>query len=173
SEGGLGRLNNSDGDEITVNMYGLENQYDKGGRLIDLAIATTTVGVTRTGTAARDVLVGTAGDDMINGGLGVDTLTGGAGNDVFVYNSMREAGDTITDFTPYADKLQLTSLLASLGVSANSALTGGYLRLMDVTGGAQLMVDTDGATGPAVAKPLVTLKGLTAKQVSPARDFIL
>lgn len=173
SEGGLGRLNNSDGDEITVNMYGLENQYDKGGRLIDLAIATTTVGVTRTGTAARDVLVGTAGDDMINGGLGVDTLTGGAGNDVFVYNSMREAGDTITDFTPYADKLQLTSLLASLGISANSALTGGYLRLMDVTGGAQLMVDTDGATGPAVAKPLVTLKGLTAKQVSPARDFIL
>lgn len=173
SEGGLGRLNNSDGDEITANMYGLENQYDQGGRLIDLAIATTTVGVTRTGTAARDVLVGTAGDDMINGGLGVDTLTGGAGNDVFVYNSMREAGDTITDFTPYADKLQLTSLLASLGVSANSALTGGYLRLMDVTGGAQLMVDTDGATGPAVAKPLVTLKGLTAKQVSPARDFIL
>ncbi len=173
SEGGLGRLNNSDGDEITANMYGLENQYDKGGRLIDLAIATTTAGVTRTGTAARDVLVGTAGDDMINGGLGVDTLTGGAGNDVFVYNSMREAGDTITDFTPYADKLQLTSLLASLGVSANSALTGGYLRLMDVTGGVQLMVDTDGATGPAVAKPLVTLKGLTAKQVSPARDFIL
>ncbi|WP_018986304.1 5'-nucleotidase C-terminal domain-containing protein [Methylophilus methylotrophus] len=173
SEGGLGRLNNSDGDEITVNMYGLENQYDKGGRLIDLAIANSTAGVTRTGTAARDVLVGTAGDDMINGGLGVDTLTGGAGNDVFVYNSMREAGDTITDFTPYADKLQLTSLLASLGVSANSALTGGYLRLMDVTGGVQLMVDTDGATGPAVAKPLVTLKGLTAKQVSPARDFIL
>lgn len=173
SEGGMGRLNNSDGDEITVNMYGLENQYDKGGRLIDLAIANSTAGVTRTGTAARDVLVGTAGDDMINGGLGVDTLTGGAGNDVFVYNSMREAGDTITDFTPYADKLQLTSLLASLGVSANSALTGGYLRLMDVTGGAQLMVDTDGATGPAVAKPLVTLKGLTAKQVSPARDFIL
>ncbi|WP_124552793.1 5'-nucleotidase C-terminal domain-containing protein [Methylophilus methylotrophus] len=173
SEGGLGRLNNSDGDEITANMYGLENQYDKGGRLIDLAIANSTAGVTRTGTAARDVLVGTAGDDMINGGLGVDTLTGGAGNDVFVYNSMREAGDTITDFTPYADKLQLTSLLASLGVSANSALTGGYLRLMDVTGGVQLMVDTDGATGPAVAKPLVTLKGLTAKQVSPARDFIL
>lgn len=173
SEGGLGRVSNADGDEITVNMYGLENHYDKGGRLIDLAIATTTAGVTRTGTAGRDVLAGTAGDDMINGGLGVDTLTGGAGNDVFVYNSMREAGDTITDFTPYADKLQLTSLLASLGVSANSALTGGYLRLMDVTGGVQLMVDTDGATGPAVAKPLVTLKGLTAKQVSPARDFIL
>lgn len=173
SEGGLGRLNNADGDEITTNLYGLENQYDKGGRLIDLAIANSTAGVTRTGTAGRDVLVGTAGDDIINGGLGVDTLTGGAGNDVFVYNSLREAGDTITDFTPYADKVQLTALLASLGVSANTALTGGYLRLMDVTGGVQLWVDSDGAAGPAAARPLVTLKGLTAKQVIPARDFTL
>ncbi|QDC44682.1 5'-nucleotidase C-terminal domain-containing protein [Methylophilus medardicus] len=173
SEGGLGRLNNADGDEVTVNMYGLENQYDRGGRLIDLAIANSTPGVTRNGTAARDTLIGTAGDDVINGGLGVDTLTGGAGNDVFVFNSMREAGDTITDFTPYADKLQLTALLSSLGISSNSALTGGFLRLVDVTAGVQVMLDSDGSAGPAAAKPLVTLKGLTAKQVAPARDFIL
>lgn len=173
SEGGLGRLNNADGDEVTVNMYGLENPYDRGGRLIDLAIANSTSGVTRNGTAARDTLIGTAGDDVIIGGLGVDTLTGGAGNDVFVYNSVRDAGDTITDFTPYADKLQLTALLSSLGISSNSALTGGYLRLVDVTAGVQVMLDTDGSAGPAAAKPLVTLKGLTAKQVAPARDFIL
>lgn len=173
AEGGLGRLNNADGDEITVNYYGLENQYDKGGRLIDLAIATTTPGVTRTGTASRDVLIGTAGDDIINGGLGVDTLTGAGGNDVFVYNSMREAGDTIADFTPYADKLQLSGLLASLGISATAAIADGYIKVVDVTGGVQVMVDTDGTAGPAAAKLLVTLKGLTAKQVAPARDFIL
>ena len=173
AEGGLGRLNNADGDEITANLYGLENQYDQGGRLIDLAIAKTTPGVTRNGTASRDVLIGTAGDDVINGGLGVDTLTGGAGNDVFVYSSMRDAGDTITDFTPYADKLQLTALLSSLGISANTAFTGDYLSVVDVTGGVQVMVDTDGTAGPALAKPLLTLKGLTAKQVSPARDFTL
>jgi 5'-nucleotidase / UDP-sugar diphosphatase len=166
-------LNNADGDEVTVNMYGLENQYDRGGRLIDLAIANSTPGVTRNGTAARDTLLGTAGDDVINGGLGVDTLTGGVGNDVFVFNSMREAGDTITDFTPYADKLQLSGLLASLGISANAAVADGYLRLQDVTGGVQLLVDADGVTGPAIAKPLLTLKGLTAKQVVPARDFTL
>lgn len=173
AEGGLGRLSNADGDEVTANMYGLENQYDRGGRLIDLAIANTTPGVTRNGSASRDTLVGTAGDDVINGGLGVDTLTGAAGNDVFVFNSMREAGDTITDFTPYADKLQLSGLLASLGISANVAVADGYLRLQDVTGGVQLLVDADGATGPAIAKPLLTLKGLTAKQVMPARDFTL
>lgn len=173
AEGGLGRLNQADGDEVTSNLYGLENQYDRGGRLIDVAIATTTAGVVRNGTAGRDVLVGTAGDDTLNGGLGVDTLTGGAGNDVFVYNSLRDAGDTITDFTPYADKLQLTALLASLGISAANAVNDGHLRLLDVTAGVQLMIDSDGYAGPAAAKPLVTLKGLTAKQVSPARDFTL
>lgn len=171
AEGGLGRGSNADGDEITTNLYGLENQYDRGGRLIDVAIATTTLGVSRNGTAGRDVLVGTAGDDVLNGGLAADTLTGGAGNDVFVINSLRDAGDTITDFTPYADKLQLSGLFSSLGVNANTALIGGYLQLQDVTGGVLLLIDTDGATGPAVARPLLTLKGLTAKQVSPARDF--
>ncbi len=173
AEGGLGRLNQADGDEVTSNLYGLENQYDRGGRLIDVAIATTTAGVVRNGTAGRDVLVGTAGDDTLNGGLGVDTLTGGAGNDVFVYSSLREAGDTITDFTPYADKLQLTALLASLGISAANAVNDGHLRVLDVTAGVQVMIDSDGYAGPAAAKPLVTLKGLTAKQVSPARDFTL
>ena len=173
AEGGLGRLNQADGDEVTSNLYGLENQYDRGGRLMDVAIATTTAGVVRNGTAGRDVLVGTAGDDTLNGGLGVDTLTGGAGNDVFVYSSLRDAGDTITDFTPYADKLQLTALLASLGISAAHAVNDGHLRVLDVTAGVQVMIDSDGYAGPAAAKPLVTLKGLTAKQVSPARDFTL
>ncbi|MDP2030713.1 MAG: hypothetical protein Q8K12_13825 [Thiobacillus sp.] len=50
--------------------------------------------------------------------LRADTLTGGAGGDSFVYTSMRDAGDTIVDFTPYADRIQLGGLLASLGYSA-------------------------------------------------------
>lgn len=173
SAGGLGRLNNADGDEITTNVYGLENQYDFGGRLIDLAIARQTTGVTRNGTASRDTIVGTAGDDVIIGGIGADTLTGGAGNDRFVFASMRDAGDTITDFTPYADKLDLSGLFASLGVTPIAALTQGYIRLQDVVGGTQVSIDTDGVAGSATAKPLLILKGLTAAQVKPARDFAL
>jgi 5'-nucleotidase / UDP-sugar diphosphatase len=95
SFGGLGRVSAADGDEVTANMYGSENQYDTHGRLVDVAIALPTPGITRTGTAGRDTLVGTAGDDIIIGGLGVDTLTGGAGGDTFVFNSLREAGDTM------------------------------------------------------------------------------
>lgn len=170
AEGGLQRDGAADGDEVTSNMYGLENAYDQHGRLIDLAIAVAKPGMTRTGTAGRDVIIGTAGDDIIIGGAGADMLTGGAGGDKFVYASLRDAGDTITDFTPYADTISLKALLQSIGVTPAIAVADGYLRVVDVIGGASLQIDTDGP-GPAAARPLVTLKGLTARQIAPARDF--
>lgn len=124
------------------------------------------------GSAARDTLVGTNGDDTIIGGLGADTLSGGAGGDVFVYNSLREAGDTITDFTPYADKIQLSALLSSLGINSTHAVSDGYVSVKDTTGGLVLQIDTDGNAGSAAPRTLLTIKGLTAAQIAPARDFI-
>ena len=170
ADGGLQRLNAADGDEITVNLYGEENAFDRHGRLIDLAASAAMPGVTKTGTAGRDVIVGTNGDDIIVGGIGSDTLTGGAGGDKFVYASLRDAGDVITDFTPYADTIDLTGLLAGIGASPATAYASGQVRIVDVTGGASLQIDPDGS-GPAAARPLVTLKGLTAKQIVPARDL--
>jgi 5'-nucleotidase/UDP-sugar diphosphatase len=175
SEGGLGRLNVADGDEITANMYGLENQYDNVGRLIDTSIAVTTPGVTRTGRATRDQLVGTNGDDTIVGGFGADILTGGPGADTFVYNSLRDARDVITDFTPYADKIKLTNLLQSLGVNSNEVdvFADGYILIKDITGGVALQIDRDGWFGRARPSTLVFIRGLTAAQIAPARDLIL
>lgn len=171
ADGGLQRLNAAEGDEITTNLYGIENPYDAYGRLVDLAIATVTPGQIRVGTAGRDSIVGTAGDDTITGGVGADTLTGGAGGDTFVYTSLRDAGDTITDFTPYADKLDLAGVLSSLGIPAGSAVANGNVVIRDVSGGASVQIDTDGALGLSAPRPLVTLKGLTAQQVVPARDL--
>lgn len=172
AQGGLQRLNAADGDEITVNMYGEENAFDQYGRLIDVAVAKATPGVVRNGTAGRDTIVGTAGDDVITGGAGADMLTGGAGGDIFRFTSTRDAGDTIADFTPYADKLDLSSLLASLGVAGNGVATG-HIRFVDTTGGVQLLLDADGTAGPALARPFLTLKGLTAAQMAPGRDLFV
>ena len=169
--GGLGRLNATDGDEITSNAYGLENQYDTQGRLIDVTIASATPGLTRTGSAGRDTLVGTNGDDILVGGAGADMLTGGAGADVFVYNDMRDAGDTITDFTLYADKLRLSGVLTKAGYTGNAPVADGYVRFVDVTGGVSIQVDADGPNGAGTFRPLVTLKGLVAHQMSAARDL--
>ncbi len=159
------------GGEVTTNLYGVENPYDAGGRLIDQSIAIATPGQSRNGTAGRDTIVGTAGDDVISGGGGADTLTGGAGNDRFVYTSTRDLGDVITDFTPYADKLDFTPLLATLGVTDNGVHSG-HISFADTTGAVTVLLDTDGLAGPAQPRPFIHLRGLTARQIAPGRDLV-
>jgi 5'-nucleotidase / UDP-sugar diphosphatase len=171
TEGGLQRVSAADGDEITTNMYGEENAFDLHGRLIDLAVGVATPGETKTGNYRDNVIIGTDGDDVIIGGLGRDTLTGGAGGDIFVYRSILEGGDTITDFTPYADRIQLTGLLKRLNWFGRDPVGDGFVRVVDVTGGIRLEIDPDGKFGPLRFRPLATLKGLTAKQFVPQRDL--
>lgn len=171
ANGGLGRTNVRDGDEITSNIYGLENQYDMQGRLIDVAIATTTLGENIIGTSGRDTLVGSNGDDILVGGAGGDMLTGGPGADIFVYNDARDSGDIITDFTLYADQLNVTALLKKTGYTGNTPVADGYVRWVDMIGGVSVQVDADGPSGSATFRPLVMLKGLVAHQLSAARDL--
>lgn len=124
------------------------------------------------GTTGRDVLVGTPGDDIITGGAGADTLSGGGGRNVFVYTSLRDAGDTITDFVPAADRLDLRALLASLGWQGTDPVAEGWVRFVDGAGGTSVQVDADGPAGAAVFRPLLTLTGVTAASLSSARDLI-
>ena len=176
SLGGLGRGDlATDGPEITSQAYGVENPYDRYGRLTDLAVSLAPVaGVTSVGTSGRDILVGDANDNTITGGLGADVLTGGAGGDTFVFNSLREIGDTINDFTPYADKLSLATLLTSVGApTGNTAITGGFIKIVDTIGGVAIQLDVDGNAGRGAGRTIATLRGLTAAQIAPARDFTL
>ncbi|OYU78667.1 MAG: hypothetical protein CFE45_29540 [Burkholderiales bacterium PBB5] len=125
------------------------------------------------GTAGRDVLVGTAGDDLIIGGAGADTLTGGAGTNVFVYQSIRDAGDTITDFVPGKDFIDLRALLISLGVNPATALSSGVVTLVASGSATLVQIDTDGSAGPGVARTLVTLSGVSPAAIVASRDLIL
>jgi Ca2+-binding RTX toxin-like protein len=63
------------------------------------------------GTSGRDVLTGNDADNILTGFQGQDILTGGGGNDQFVYTSITDAGDTITDFQIGSDKIVITELL--------------------------------------------------------------
>ena len=123
------------------------------------------------GTAGADTIVGTAGDDVITGGAGADRLTGNGGRDVFVYTSIRDAGDTITDFTPNDDRLDLTALLASIGATPANAVSGGYVKLVASGTSTVVMIDTDGSAGAAVARPLVTLLNVSPANLDVTRDL--
>ncbi len=124
------------------------------------------------GTSGRDTLVGSAGDDIIIGGPGADTLTGGGGVNVFVYDSMRDAGDTITDFAPGKDFLDLRTLLASIGYTGADPIADGYLRFTATAGGTRVQIDVDGPNGSAVFRPLLTLLGVAPGNVT-LRDLMV
>lgn len=125
-----------------------------------------------TGTGGRDTLLGTPGDDILLGGAGADNLSGAGGSNIFVYQSMRDAGDTITDFVPGADRLDLRQLLANLGWTGVDPVAEGWLRLVSLRGSTLVQVDVDGP-GPNAFRSLLILADVAPASVVAARDLIV
>lgn len=125
-----------------------------------------------TGGAGNDTLSGTPGDDILTGGIGRDTLSGGAGRDQFVYASVLDGGDTITDFQPGLDVIVLRALLQSLGLAGMADPIGqGVLGCSSLASGALLAIDPDGIGGPQRARPLAQFKGHGCASVMAANNF--
>jgi Ca2+-binding RTX toxin-like protein len=122
------------------------------------------------GTAAANILVGTSGRDVITGFAGRDTLTGGGDRDQFVYLSVQDGIDTITDFTVNYDKIVLTSLLQSLGVTSADPLVGGYVVCSASAADSLISIDPD-ASGPALKRSLVLVKGVACNALAVATNF--
>jgi Ca2+-binding RTX toxin-like protein len=118
------------------------------------------------GTAGRDNLTGTAGDDVITGGIGADTLTGLGGADQFVFTSLRDGIDTITDFQPGVDRIVLTQLLQSLGINSTAPIGNGFVTCRMSGADAMIGIDPD-AFGSAVSRSLVLLKNQTCAVAVP------
>ena len=99
------------------------------------------------GRAGNDTLQGGIGDDVLIGGAGDDILSGGSGQDRFVF-SAGHGMDTIRDFAPAEDQLQLsTALIGSTPpsgadvVSQYASLVAGGV-LLDFHNGDQIMLDS-------------------------------
>ena len=113
----------------------------------------------------NDILNGGAGNDLLVGGAGQDTLTGGAGVDRFVIDASHltvSADDLITDFgTGGADVLDLSDLLATLGINAPMNVTDANAAVhLSLSGGNTVVsVDIDGIGGGTTVAPVVTLSG--------------
>ena len=111
------------------------------------------------GTPGADRLTGGAADEVLIGGPGRDVLTGGGGRNQFVFSSVLDGGDTITDFRPGRDSLVLTALLRSLGAPANP-LASGHVVCAGAGSDAWVLVDPDGRAGPQRSRPVVLLRNV-------------
>ncbi|MCF2152305.1 M10 family metallopeptidase C-terminal domain-containing protein [Desmonostoc muscorum LEGE 12446] len=127
------------------------------------------------GTSGRDTLTGDNSNNLITGLQGADTLTGGAGSDRFVYTSIRDAGDTITDFVAGTDKIDLSQFLQSLSLENldyTTATTQGYLSFGSVLSNTTVLIDLDGTAGRARPTPLLTVAGVSQSTLAQSDNFV-
>ncbi|BAZ15815.1 5'-nucleotidase/2',3'-cyclic phosphodiesterase [Calothrix sp. NIES-4071] len=126
--------------------------------------------------SGRDTIIGGAGDDVITGGSGADTLTGGSGNDQFVYTSIRDRGDIISDFEVSVDKLVFTELLDSLvsgGYTGSNAIADGYVRIVQGSSANNynVQIDSDGP-GRDIFRPFITVNVASGGSLNNPSNFI-
>lgn len=139
----------------------------------DAVIVGVTLCASVNGTTGRDALTGSSGRDCIVGREGGDILTGGGGPDLFTYVSMRDAGDTVTDFAPAQDVVDLSTVLRGLGFAGGNALTAGWVRV--IASGAVdsvVQIDQDGPGTFYTFRPFVTIKNVAPAAVGQAQNFV-
>jgi glucose/arabinose dehydrogenase len=132
------------------------------------------------GDAGQDSINGGGQDDLINGGGGQDRLTGGTGADTFDFNQISDSRsgskrDVIVDFDDGQDVIDLSTIDAQPGGQAfdfigSDAFSGqGQIRVVQISGGVVVQVNTSGAGG---AEMQIVLLNAQLGNLS-ADDFIL
>lgn len=112
------------------------------------------------GNGGRDILNGRAGDDILVGGQGRDRLIGGQGRDRFVYESIRDAGDVITDFGT-TDTIDLSQIFSQPQYASPNSFSD-YVQLQQTAGGTIVRIDVDGDLGNGEFRTIATLTGINA-----------
>jgi Ca2+-binding RTX toxin-like protein len=109
--------------------------------------------------AGDDRVYGQEGDDIIIGQAGDDVLSGGSGNDTFVYTSVLDGQDIVTDFQAGSDVVDLDLLLDNLGYADGAGARAGAVNVDDSSGDTVITVNDTG--GGVVAGFSITLDGVT------------
>ncbi|HDS1735727.1 retention module-containing protein [Pseudomonas sp. BP8] len=100
---------------VTVDLSVTGQQATGGGGLDTLVSIENLIG-----SDFDDRLTGNGADNQLDGGHGNDVLAGGGGSDTFVWHNGDSGHDTVSDFTPGSDRLDLSQLLQGENASAGS-----------------------------------------------------
>jgi hypothetical protein len=127
------------------------------------------------GDGLNNILEGGAGNDTLQGGIGSDLLVGGAGSDRFIFDSLNDVGDTISDFVVASDSLQINAANFGAGLQAGtlnasqwvlgSVATDSSDRFLYDSATGQLLFDADG-TGANAAVQVATFTNKPALSAS-------
>lgn len=133
------------------------------------------------GGLGKDVLDGRRGNDRLNGGAGQDTLYGGIGNDVlvgsraadllvggegddrFVFKSIKDKRDRISDFAT-TDVIDLRPILTRDRYASANPFSD-YVRLVQQGANTIVQVDADGDLAPDGFKTLARLDNVLVANV--------
>ena len=110
------------------------------------------------GLEGDDTLEGGDGEDVLAGGPGFDTLTGGAQADTFVMSDF-DGVDTITDFMPGEDRLDISALLQAYFAPGAEA---DFVSIRQDGGNTIVSVDADGSGTAADFVDVAVLTGVGA-----------
>lgn len=91
------------------------------------------------------ILTGRGGNDSLIGGPEADTLTGGANFDTFSFNTPGEGVDTLTDFNPVEDLIQISASGFGAGLTPGETLAPEQFSLGALTPATRFIFN--GATG--------------------------
>jgi len=95
---------------------------------------------TLTGDSGANVIDGSGGGDTINGGLGNDTLTGGGGIATYMFDSLNDGADTITDFNSSQDILSFAVSDTDLDGNIVNELNAAISSIVDGGAGADIVI---------------------------------
>lgn len=129
------------------------------------------------GTDGVDRLIGTEMDDIIIGFDRSDRLTGNGGSDQFVYTSMDDRFDRISDFEVGQDKVVLTELFENLSIPVadyTQAITQGYLDIRSYgRTGSRIRIDPDGIEGSRLGRTLLFVADVEPVELGSSMNFVL